>query len=293
MQIQENCMIFCLFVEMNQVKAQIPNLFTLGNLFCGCLALTFIAKGQLHYAAYLVGLAAFLDFFDGFFARLLKVSGELGKQLDSLADMVSFGLVPGYLMFTIIDQAMLRNWVLQNPGSLEYNQPENYLPYLAFIITLMSAYRLAKFNIDTRQTHSFIGLPTPANAIFFCSFPLIQQMWQPVYKVIEADPNIPDSRSQFVEIQNQGWLLESMNSIIAYDVQLLIAFTLLFSYLLISELPLFALKFKTFAIKDNLVRYTFVVLLLVLLIIFQFLAIPFIVFLYILLSILNHYIFKQ
>lgn len=282
-----------LFVQMNQIKAQIPNLFTLGNLFCGCLAIVFIAKDQLVFAAYLVGLAAFLDFFDGFFARLLKVGSDLGKQLDSLADMVSFGVVPGYLMFTLIDQAMVRNWFINQPDGMEYQQPENYLAYIAFIITLLSAYRLAKFNIDNRQSHSFIGLPTPANALFFCSFPLIQQMAQPVYKIIEADGSQLHNRSQFIEIHNQSWLLDQMNQIISFDVNILVALSLLFSYLLIAEIPLFALKFKHFGFKENLIRYLFIFLALVLLIIFQFLAIPFIVFSYLFLSLINHFILKQ
>lgn len=273
---------------MNSLKSQIPNLFTLGNLLSGCFAIVAIAENQLVYASYLVGLAAVLDFFDGFLARLLKVSGELGKQLDSLADMVTFGVVPGYMMYTLLNDAMLRNWILHNPDGLEYNQPFNYLAFIAFIITLMSGYRLAKFNIDTRQSHSFIGLPTPANALFFCSFPLIQKMAVPAYEFISNGDH-----SQMVTVIPQGALLNTMNNIISYNAEVLIALILLFSYLMIAELPLMALKFKSFGFTENKMRYLLILCAAVLLIIFQFAAIPFIVFLYIILSVINNLFLKS
>lgn len=138
----------------------IPNLLTLGNLFCGCLSVIFILQGQLKWIPLLIGLAAFLDFFDGFAARLLKVSGPLGKELDSLADMISFGLVPGLIVYHYFQVTEL---------------PHPWLAYFGLIITLASCYRLAAFNISTDQSEEFIGVPTPATTLFFLSFPLLDQ----------------------------------------------------------------------------------------------------------------------
>src|SRR5690554_2750457 len=139
------------------MKKHIPNFITLLNLFSGCIALVFAMQGDFLNAFIFVSLGIFFDFFDGFFARILKVQSPLGVQLDSLADMVTSGVVPGFVMFRMLS---------------EYSANE-FLPYFGFIITLGSCMRLAKFNIDTRQTDSFIGLPTPANALFILSLPLV------------------------------------------------------------------------------------------------------------------------
>ena len=144
------------------IKKHVPNLITLLNLFSGCIALVFVTnleKPDFEMAFLFVSLGIFLDFFDGFFARLFKVSSPLGLQLDSLADMVTSGLVPGFVMFLMLSKSTEILWI----------------PYLGFIITLGSCYRLANFNIDTRQTDSFIGLPTPANALLILSLPVILQ----------------------------------------------------------------------------------------------------------------------
>ena len=132
------------------IKKHIPNLITLLNLFSGCIAFVYASQENFEMAFFFVCLGIFFDFFDGFFARLFNVSSPLGLQLDSLADMVTSGVVPGFVMFK-----MLTNSVNSDPSLI-------YLPYFGFIITLGSCYRLANFNIDTRQTDSFIGLPTPA-----------------------------------------------------------------------------------------------------------------------------------
>ena len=142
-----------------QIKKHVPNTITLLNLFCGCIALVSIAKGDFYGGFIFVCLGIFLDFFDGFFARLFKVSSPLGLQLDSLADMVTSGVVPGYVMYSMF--AMMTDNV--------------YVPFIGFVITLGACFRLANFNIDERQTDSFIGLPTPANALFFLSLPLIRK----------------------------------------------------------------------------------------------------------------------
>ena len=305
---------------MKAIVKQIPNLLTLSNLLCGCLAIKFAFEWDLIMAAYLVGLASIFDFLDGFAARLLKVSGEMGKQLDSLADMVSFGVVPGVVMFqmmrivsleitydfpehsTIMDMATHYS---KNITISDYTHP---LSYLAFLICLFSAYRLAKFNIDTRQSDKFIGLPTPANAIFICSIGWIfsqyigfdlkeinnlQQLYQPgswglnridLFTLYEYPKfhSTSENSSHFL----YHWIDRNNMYLI------LISTTCIFSYLLIAELPLFALKFKNFGWSDNKIRYIFLTISLAMLIIFHLLAIPFIVILYILLSIVNNLIFK-
>jgi len=239
------------------IKKHIPNAITCGNLFCGCMAIVFAFEGNLVFSAYLVALAAILDFFDGFAARILKVSGELGKQLDSLADMVTFGVVPAIVMYHLLAQTFWNNM----PPGTEMIDDKYYsiLAYSPFLIAIFSAVRLAKFNIDTRQTSSFIGVPTPANAMLICSFPLI----------IQHHP------------QFASWIL---------NPYFIVTVTLLMSYLLVAELPLFALKFKNFGWTDNKIRYSFLISSLILLILFQFLAIPIIIFLYIVLSMINNQI---
>lgn len=235
------------------MKKQIPNLFTLGNVFCGCLAIVYAFKQQLDISAILVIIAAILDFFDGFLARLLKVTGELGKQLDSLADMVTFGVVPGVVVFVFTQELNQINTIIPH----KYN----WVFFLAFIIPLLSAYRLAKFNIDTRQTTSFIGLPTPANALFFISIPFI-------YK--HNDLGVIDST----------WVVQ-----LFANPLLLLGLSVIFSLFLISEIPMFALKFKSYVFNQNKLKYTFILCSIVCLILMGFNAIPIIVLLYILISI--------
>jgi CDP-diacylglycerol---serine O-phosphatidyltransferase len=243
------------------IKKHIPNAITCGNLFCGCLAIVSAFHGNLVASAYLVGIAAVLDFFDGFVARLLKVGGELGKQLDSLADMVTFGVVPGIVMYHLIDLSIQATENNYSDRSI-FSDNLHYLSYIGFIITVFSCIRLAKFNIDTRQTNSFIGVPTPANTILICSIPLINH-YQPV-------------------------VLGFQVTAITGHLFFLIGLSLLMSYLLIAELPLFALKFKNFGWTDNKIRYSFLIISVLLLILFQFIAIPFIIFLYIVLSIISN-----
>jgi CDP-diacylglycerol--serine O-phosphatidyltransferase len=240
-----------------RIKNNIPNLITLGNLLCGCLAIAAAFKGHLVWSAYFVGVAAVLDFLDGFVARLLKVSGELGKQLDSLADMVTFGVVPGVVMYTMLLQCTKTSFMDANTDN-NYN----WLACIGFLMTIFSAVRLAKFNIDTRQTNSFIGVPTPANTILICSIPLINH-----YQPHLADNNIKDITQNFY---------------------FLISITVVMSYLLIAELPLFALKFKTFKWEDNKIRFSFLLISVLLIALLQFIAIPFIIVLYIILSLINN-----
>lgn len=140
-------------------KSALPNLLTLGNLFFGCLATRSAFRGAFTDAAAFVAFGLLLDFLDGLVARMLKVDGALGKQLDSLADLVTFGLVPGVFMYALIDRSL--------------DGTRAYLPYFGFVITLSAAVRLAKFNVDVRQNDYFFGLPTPANALYIISLMMI------------------------------------------------------------------------------------------------------------------------
>lgn len=229
------------------MKKHIPNAITCLNLFSGCLALYFAFKGELVYTAYFVGIAAVLDFLDGMVARVLGAYSEIGKQLDSLADMVSFGVVPGTVMFIL----------LQRTGDHFLGLPIEITAFSGFLITIFSALRLAKFNIDTRQTTSFIGLPTPACTMFVASLPLILEHGDLMHYAIILNP----------------WVL--------------IILIVLLSYLLVAELPLFALKFKNLSWQDNSVRFIFLILSVILVALLNFAAIPLIIVLYILLSIIK------
>ena len=226
------------------LKKHLPNAITCLNLLCGCLALTFIFAGDLVVGAYLVGLAAAADFFDGLVARALRVSSPIGKDLDSLADMVSFGVVPGAILFQLLKGAPAL-------GAL------NYLPYAAFLVTIFSALRLAKFNNDTRQTNSFIGLPTPACTLVVASLPLI----------LAAQAGGPTAVSAWIR---NPWAL--------------LALTGLLSGLLVAELPLFALKFKNFGWADNRQRFVFLLVALALVAGLRAAAVPLVVLLYVAMS---------
>lgn len=221
----------------------IPNLLTISNLICGCIALYFTFHNNLVFAAYLIGLSAMFDFMDGAVARLLKVSGPMGRELDSLADMVSFGVVPGSVVFHLLEASTLSSY-----------------SFVALLIPALSAYRLAKFNIDERQVDGFIGLNTPANTLFFISFPLISH-FQPDH---------------------------FLNSWIAIP-ELLIVLTILMSFAMVSEIPLFAFKFKNLSFADNKLRFSFIGLSVVLLVMLQFAAIPLLVLLYLFLSIATQF----
>ncbi|QHT67596.1 CDP-diacylglycerol--serine O-phosphatidyltransferase [Rhodocytophaga rosea] len=231
------------------MKKHIPNALTCGNLFCGCVGIVAALNNELMLAAYLTGIAAVLDFFDGFVARWLKAYSSIGKELDSLADCVTFGVLPGMIIFSLLRKSM---------GGEEYGLFEFVVvPYIAFVISIFSALRLAKFNVDTRQTSSFIGVPTPANAMLIASFPLI--LWQ-----------YPAS------------------SEIILNLYFLIGLTLVMSYLLVAEIPLFALKFDNYSFAANRTKYIFLILSLILIFALQFIAIPFIILLYIVLSLFTN-----
>lgn len=199
-------------------------------------------------ASYLIGLAAVLDFMDGMVARLLKAYSEIGKQLDSLADMVTFGLLPGMMLYKLIEFSATGN---------------SFLPWFAFLVPVFSAIRLAKFNIDVRQTDSFIGVPTPANAMLIASLPLISTF--------------------------EPQLNAAVFGTLITNCFFLIGLTLVMSLLMVAELPLFSLKFKNLQWSKNRIRFIFLSCSLILLILFHFVAIPVIIFLYIILSIIHNF----
>ena len=238
---------------MNAIKRNIPNIITLANLFCGLCAIIFAFQGNLPLASFCIFAGASFDFFDGLAARLLKASGELGKQLDSMADMVTFGVAPGFILFHIMCDSFQE--IIFRSATVE----GFFFPaILALLIPIFSAVRLANFNIDTKQATSFIGLPTPVLAIFVASLPLIDKYQQ-----------------------------LSMLS----DLRFLILIAVILPLLLVAKIPLFSLKFskeESMTSSLNIFRIILILTSVILLFVFQFAAIPFIVILYLILSLLNN-----
>jgi CDP-diacylglycerol--serine O-phosphatidyltransferase len=218
------------------MKRHIPNFLTCCNLLCGCVGIVYCLENRSIPAAYFVWAAATFDFFDGFAARMLKVTSPIGKELDSLADMISFGLLPALVMYKMIGSASEIDW----------------LPYVAFLIAVCSALRLAIFNVDETQHDSFKGLNTPANTLFITSLPFLP--------------------ASFDWVQTQ---------------EVLVIITIIFSLLMISRLDILAFKFKDFSWKNNKVRFTFLVVALVLVILLNKAGLPFVILLYILFSLVS------
>ncbi|MCK5846591.1 MAG: CDP-diacylglycerol--serine O-phosphatidyltransferase [Bacteroidales bacterium] len=238
------------------MKKHIPNIITLLNLFSGVSGIVSAMNGHWELAFWLMIAGAGFDFFDGMVARLLKVSGPLGAELDSLSDMVTFGVLPSIIMY---------NMLLNSPTPIvNYEIMDvRVFPLIAFAIAAMSGLRLAKFNIDDRQTTSFIGLPTPANAL------LIGALSYATYSICNC--------LEFQQFISNAYFLAALS--------------LVLSYLLVAELPLFALKFKNLSWNDNKLRYIFLGISILLLAIFykwMYMAILLIIPIYILLSIFNN-----
>lgn len=226
----------------NIVTKQIPNSITCCNLISGGIATYFAFRGELELTFLFIVIGAVFDFFDGMTARLLGVSSPIGKELDSLADNVTFGLAPAAMVFHQLSVSVY-------PSSMQ--GVSEYVPFVAFVISAFSALRLAKFNLDERQTSSFIGLPTPANALFWCS--LLVGM------------------SDYLSQMQQAWIL-------------IIVMAFVSSIMLVAEIPMFALKFKNLTWKDNWVRYVFILSCIPLLIIFKTSSFALIIAWYVLLS---------
>ncbi len=237
---------------------QIPNIITSLNLLCGCVAIMFAVSGDLVSASFFAFAGIFLDFFDGLAARVLNAQSQVGLELDSLADVVTSGVLPGIVMVQLLSEALTgKSLDISAIFSDTANSTsiESYLPFIGLLIAVASGYRLAKFNVDTRQTTSFIGLPVPANTLLILSLPLIISF---------------QASQQITEVILTPWFL--------------IIITLVSCVLLNAEISLFGLKFKTWNFKDNAVRYLFLISSILLLVVLKFIAIPIIIFLYILVS---------
>lgn len=229
------------------LKQHIPNAITCGNLFSGCFSILFSFSDMPVAAAVMIFAAGLFDFLDGFMARLLDAHSPIGADLDSLSDVVSFGVAPSFIMYRLMLEGMTEPiWPVGNVS---------LFACLAFLLPVFSAIRLAKFNVDTRQTTSFIGLPTPPMAIFMASLPLA--FWQ-------------------MDVLGQPVL----------NPYLGLGIVLLFSFMMVSNRPFFSFKMKSVAWKGNEVRWIFLILALVGFAVFRFVALPFILLLYILLSLL-------
>jgi len=223
------------------------------NLVCGCLSVFFAVDGQLGWAAVFIFAAAIFDFLDGFSARLLKAYSSIGKELDSLADVISFGLAPAAIVFTMFELTFFGvNQPIQN---IEASWSQWIALYSSLVIPVAGAFRLAKFNTDDRQSEQFLGMPIPANAIFFASLGLILELG--------TNQNIISI------ILNKYTLLSSVFAC---------------SFLMVSELPMFNLKFKNLNLKENALRYFFLGTTILMLIFLQIYALPLIIIWYVLLS---------
>ncbi|NWJ53134.1 MAG: CDP-diacylglycerol--serine O-phosphatidyltransferase [Bacteroidetes bacterium] len=199
------------------IRKHIPNAITCLNLLSGCIGILLaLHKNQVAWAAVMIGFASFFDFFDGLAARILHVKSDIGKELDSLADMVSFGVLPGVLVYVML-------------ATISTN---SFVPLVGFIIPVFSALRLAKFNLDTRQTESFLGLPVPAHAIFWVGVTLLD------FTITNNSANL-----MMQQAFKQPFVV--------------IIFTIMLSLLLVSELPMFSLKFKNLYWAGNEIRYGF------------------------------------
>jgi CDP-diacylglycerol---serine O-phosphatidyltransferase len=285
-----------------QIRNAIPNLLTLGNLACGLLAIVMLldrsAFSDIPYAAigWLMAGAMAFDFADGFVARALKATSPVGKELDSLSDLVSFGVLPGLMVYTILHQQMLYQHSLENGAFAPWSEHalplwRSLLAYTGLLIPLFSAYRLAKFNVDTRQSYGFLGLPTPANALFFLAIFLVYGIDAQGSGAFNFDAAILGNgglgKASFVVTTTLPvfkWL---------FQPYVLAGLSLLFSILLITELPLLAMKFKDYSWKGNWPRYALLLISVPLLAILWFRAIPLIIILYFVFSFIDHRLHKK
>ena len=235
------------------MKKHIPNAITCCNLLAGCVAIVFALRGQHEAALWAIVAGAVFDFFDGMTARLLHVSSPIGKELDSLADVVTFGVAPSAMLFSFLSAqcSMLCEQACDTTSCI-WHYASTIVPYVAFLMAAFSALRLAKFNLDERQAMGFIGLPTPANALFWSS----------------------------LIVGGGEWLATS-----PYYIYGLLAMSLFSCYLLVAEIPMFALKFKTWGWQGNQVKYIFLITCVPLLLFLGILGIAAIIAWYVILSI--------
>lgn len=229
----------------NRFKKHLPNAITCANLFSGCIGIVLAFQGELIAAAYAIFLSAIFDFFDGLASRVLKSFSGIGKDLDSLADMVSFGVLPAVIMYELFLEGH------------QIDKVSSYLNFIAFLIPVFSALRLAKFNVDTRQAENFIGLPTPANAILIASFPII----------------IHHNNHYFTPYLVNPYVLS--------------CFIVIMCTLLVVEVPMMSLKFKNRDFNENIFRYLLLLFSAILILFFKFAAVPVVIVLYIILSVIQ------
>jgi CDP-diacylglycerol--serine O-phosphatidyltransferase len=232
-------------VIRKRLKKHVPNAITCANLFSGCIGIVLAFKGELVAAAYAIFLSAIFDFFDGLASRVLKSFSGIGKDLDSLADMVSFGVLPAVIMYQLFLQGH------------QIDKVSPWLNFIAFLIPVFSALRLAKFNVDTRQAENFIGLPTPANAILIASFPIIISHHNSFYTPYLLNPYV------------------------------LPCIVIVMCTLLVLEVPMMSLKFKNKDFNENIYRYLLLLFSAILILFFKFAAVPVIIFIYIVLSVIQ------
>lgn len=257
------------------IKQWIPNLLTLGNMLCGLSAIVLLlmpysGTPPIGIIAVLLLMALVFDFADGFVARMLKATSPLGKELDSFSDMVSFAVVPGFMVFFMIKEQLLRTdifigmerQVFQGFQTSTATWWQTALPFAGLLIPAFSALRLAKFNLDTRQSYGFLGLPTPANAVFFFS----------IFFMFAYDGTATPNGFE--------WL---------FNPYVLAVLSLVMSILLITEIPLIALKFKDFSFKSNWQRYILILISLILLPIMLYRAVPLILAAYFIISLIDHF----
>ena len=230
------------------IKKHIPNAITCLNLLSGCVSILFLNHNQVLWASAMIFVAAVFDFLDGFAARALNAKSPIGGELDSLSDVVSFGVAPSFIVAWLMSKIGIGWWV--------YNV--NLFPMIAFILAAFAAVRLAKFNLDSRQTSSFIGLPVPAVGLFVASLPFMLF-------------NIGNDTLVYRIVMNPYFLL---------------GIVVVFSWLMVSEVPFFSFKIKNLKFKDNVLRYFVVIFAIIAVIILKWVALPFIFLFYILLSVI-------
>ena len=217
----------------------IPNFLTLCNVACGCYGVVAVFKGDLQTGSIMIWAGALFDFFDGFAARMLRKFSAIGKDLDSLADLITFCFLPASILFALIDQYSVNNW----------------MPYVGYLLVLFGALRLAKFNNDSRQSDTFYGLPVPASGIFVSALPFISG----------------------VEHSGFAGFLTSYYALAVISI--------LLSLMMVSDIKLMSLKFKELSIKANWQRFLLILISLILLVVFNIVALPFIIILYVVLSV--------
>lgn len=250
---------------MNVIRKVVPAFFTCLGLISGCISIVYsLQREMIIVAGFFIIFAAIFDFLDGFFARILNSVSEFGRQLDSLADIISFGVAPSMILYRLILFSLVDTGLnIAKPG---FNKA--LILYSAFIVVVFSAIRLAKFNIDSKQKHYFRGLPTPASALLIASFGINSDVYFLPFETKENVYNI-------------------------YSLIFLLVLIAIICILLVSNIRMFSLKFKDLSFRNNGIRYLFIVISAVIIILFGILGLAPVIILYIILSLVNNWLFKM